>query len=61
MASGGIARKPRINAADCLIPCRVLYVTNTTPVYFFVNFVGGTGKSATASNVYPFLRYTHIA
>ena len=61
---GAFERNRRISGTagtDCLTTRSVLYVTTTTPVYFVVNFVGGTGNFATLSNVFTFLRYTRIA
>ena len=56
-------RNPRMDTrgTDTLLTRRVLYITPTTPVYFLVNFAGGTSNFATASNAFTFLRYTRIA
>ena len=56
-------RNPRMDTrgTDTLLTRRVLYVTPTTPVYFLINYLGGTGNFKTASNNLIFLRYTPIA
>ena len=60
---GAFERNPRMDATrvtDCVTTRRVLYVAASTPVNFLVFFAGGTGKFATASNAFTFLRYTRI-
>ena len=62
--SGIFERNPRVSGTagtDTLITNRVLYVTTTSPIYFLVDFVGGVGNFATASNAFTFLSYTRIA
>ena len=57
-------RNPRADGTrgtECLHTRRVLYITSATPVYLLVNFAGGVGNFATASNAFTFLRYTRIA
>ena len=57
-------RNPRVDGTrgtECLHTRRVLYITSATPVYLLVNFAGGVGNFATASNAFTFLRYTRIA
>ena len=61
---GAFERNPRVDAArgtDCLTTRHILYVTNSTPVHFLINFVGGVGNSATVSDAFTYLRYTCIA
>ena len=61
---GIFERNPRVSGnggTDPLITNHVLYVTTTSPVYFLVDFVGGVGNFATASNAFTFLSYTRIA
>ena len=61
---GMFERNPRTSGTagtDTLHTTRVLYLTNTTPVYFLLDFVGGTGNFGTASNTCTFLTYTRIA
>ena len=46
-------QNPRMDAERVRI--YVLYITNTTTIYFLVNFVGGTGNFLTALNPFTFL------